>query len=72
MSQSKSYISTPSNIMFEAWSLGIPGNVIPIQKDNWKWENLFKKLKIVNLLLIIMRYLLSQKEKLNLNFQNLK
>ena len=46
----KLYISTPSNIMFEGWSLGIPKNVIPIQKRQLEMGKSFHKRKIVNLL----------------------
>jgi len=45
-----SYISTPSNIMFEAWALGISGNAIPIQKRQEEMGKAFAKLKIINLL----------------------
>ncbi len=50
LSKSIFYISTPSNIMFEAWSLGISGNVIPIQSRQQRMGKVFEKLNIVNLL----------------------
>ena len=50
LSKSIFYISTPSNIMFEAWSLGISGNVIPVQSRQQKMGKVFEKLNIVNLL----------------------
>ena len=36
--------------MFEAWSLGISGNVIPIQSRQQRMGKVFEKLNIVNLL----------------------
>ena len=50
LANSKYYIATPSNIMFEAMALNIKGNVIPIQKRQYKMGLAFKKLKFVNLL----------------------
>ena len=42
LANSKYYIATPSNIMFEAMALNIKGNVIPIQKRQYKMGLAFK------------------------------
>lgn len=71
--QSKFYISTPSNIMFEAWSLGIPGNVIPIQNRQLEMGKAFKKFNIINLLPFYKKLSSSDlKKKVKLKFPNFK
>ena len=73
LSQSKFYISTPSNIMFEAWSLGIPGNVIPIQNRQLEMGKAFKKFNIINLLPFYKKLSSSDlKKKVKLKFPNFK
>lgn len=47
LNESKMYISTPSNIMFEAYSLNIPGIVIPTQNRQNIMGQTFQKMKIV-------------------------
>lgn len=47
LSESKAYISTPSNIMFEAFSMNIPGIVIATQNRQKKMGKIFEKMHIV-------------------------
>ncbi len=47
LKESKAYISTPSNIMFEAFSMNIPGIVIATQNRQKKMGSIFEKMKIV-------------------------
>ncbi len=50
LSTSKNYVSTPSNIMFEAFSLNINGTVIPTQNRQKNMAKSFEKLKIAKCL----------------------
>ena len=50
LSKSKFYISTPSNIMFEAYGLNIKGIVIPTQRRQFKMGKYFHKIGLVKCL----------------------
>ena len=47
LQKSEAYISTPSNIMFEAFSMNIPGIVIATQNRQKKMGQVFEKMNIV-------------------------
>ena len=70
--ESKFYISTPSNIMFEAWSLGVPGIVIPTQNRQIEMGRAFKKLNIINLLPFYRKLSTKDLKKIKLKFSNFK
>ena len=50
LAQSRNYLSTPSNIMFEAFSLNVKGNVIPIEKRQQEMGRSFQKKGLVKCL----------------------
>ena len=75
LSTSKNYVSTPSNIMFEAFSLNINGTVIPTQNRQKNMGKSFEKLKIAKCLPIytklkdqILRNSLKKKIKIQTKF----
>lgn len=69
LSKSKFYISTPSNIMFEAYGLNIKGIVIPTQKRQSKIGRYFHKIGLVKCL---SHYKNLNKEQIYKNYNALK
>ena len=50
LAQSRTYLSTPSNIMFEAFSLNVKGNVVPIEMRQLHMGKSFQKKGLVKCL----------------------
>ena len=50
LAQSRNYLSTPSNIMFEGFSLNVKGNVVPIERRQQDMGKSFQKKGLVKCL----------------------
>lgn len=69
LGSSKMYLSTPSNIMFEAFALGVPGTVIATQNRQKIMGNTFSKMQNVKSLGLFKKI---NKDTLNIEFKTNK